>query len=39
MKIKISFFGRMRKPKVCGGLVNEETYLQFRLIEYNRMSG
>ena len=39
MKIKITFFGRMKKPKVYGGLVNEETYLQFRLIEHNGMGG
>ena len=39
MKIKIIFFGRMRKPKVYGRLVNEETYLQFRLIEHNGMGG
>ena len=39
MKIKITFFGRMRKPKVYGKLVNEEMYLKFRLIEHNGMGG
>ena len=39
IKIKIIFFGRMRKPKVYGRLVNEEMYLQFRLIEHNGMGG
>ena len=29
----------MRKPKVYGRLVNEETYLQFKFIEHNGMSG
>ena len=33
------FFLRMRKTKVYGRLVSKETYLQFRLIEHNRISG
>ena len=39
MKIKVTFFGRMRKPKAYDRQVNEETYLQFRLIEHNGMGG
>ena len=39
MKIKIIFFGGMRKPKVYGRLVSKEMYLQFRLIEHKRISG
>ena len=39
MKIKITFFRRMRKPEVYGRLVNKETYLQFKLIEHNGMGG
>ena len=39
MKIKIIFFGGMRKPKVYGRLVSKETHLQFRLIEHNGMGG
>ena len=39
MKIKIIFFGTMRKPKVYGKLVNGEMYLQFKLIEHNGMGG
>ena len=39
MKIKIIFFGRMRKPKVYGRLMSKETYLQFRLIEHKGISG
>ena len=39
MKIKVTFFGRIRKSKAYGRLVNEEMYLQFRLIEHNGMGG
>ena len=39
MKIKVIFFGRIRKPKAYSRLVNKETYLQFRLIEHNGMGG
>ena len=43
MKIKIIFFFffflRMRKTKVYGRLVSKETYLQFRIIEHNRIKG
>ena len=38
MKIKVTFW-RIRKPKAYGKLVNEEMYLQFRLIEHNGTGG
>ena len=39
MKIRIIFFGRVRKPKVYGKLVSKETYPQFKLVEHNGMGG
>ena len=39
MKIKVTFFRKIRKLEAYGRLVNEEMYLQFRLIEHNGMGG